>query len=84
VLATSEAGLAAEGIDPEALLRQLELHVAHPKLRVSTQLAVELGLRAVDASLLSEAQNESVRTERPPLMKCYQKTKLPCHQACSL
>ena len=54
-LAPSEAGLLADGIDPEALLRQLDLRVAHPRLRVSSALARELGVRSVDASLLCEA-----------------------------
>eukprot|EP00966_Prymnesium_polylepis_P300099 6934987-Prymnesium_polylepis.1 len=54
MLSASEASLAAEGIDPEALLSQLELSVVHPQIRMSPQLAKELGLRSVDASLLSE------------------------------
>ena len=43
------------GVDSEALLRQLDLHVAHPRLAIAPQLARELGVRSVDASFLSEA-----------------------------
>ena len=53
VLSTADAGLAAQGIDPEALLRQLDLHVAHPDVRLTPPLKTELGLLSIDASLLS-------------------------------
>ena len=54
MLSALEAGLAAEGIDPEALLRQLDLHIAHARLRLPPALVKELGLLSVDASLLSK------------------------------
>ena len=56
LLSSIEGGLhAGGGVDSEALLRQLDLHVAHPRLAIAPQLARELGVRSVDASFLSEA-----------------------------